>query len=117
MIDSRLGPLVGPEGHDPAWDDRRPDMYRDRNGDPMSLREWATGIENPNYRFVAQDEVNGVKVITVWHGMADPFDEDQLFGTIYWSATAGFYDECLTATEAEALAEHQRRLDLLRASG
>lgn len=113
MTDSRLGTLLGPEGYHPIWDEQR-GMYQDRNGDPMTLREWVTGMENRDYRFVARDEVNGVVVITVWQGILGAFeDEAETFGTICWSEKGGYYDERLTATEAEALAEHQRRVDAL----
>jgi hypothetical protein len=50
--------------------------YFDRDGDPLSLGEWAWLYEAPSYKFIVTTTLpNHCWVATIWHGVRD-FDDD-----------------------------------------
>lgn len=74
---------IGPAGWDPDWDavrDRRDFPYYDRQGNPISLRQWATLSEDIGYngKRVAESDIvtaGGLRVwvSTVWLGLDHGF--------------------------------------------
>ncbi|MFE5853178.1 hypothetical protein ACFQ61_08150 [Streptomyces sp. NPDC056500] len=44
-------------------------FYRDREGQPLDLMEWARLYENHDYRCVSETEHQGVLVRTSWEGL------------------------------------------------
>ena len=63
-------------------------MYFDRQGRPLTVKQWARLFEDWGYRLVARTELaGGMVVTTVWLGMVDStIDGARLFGT---AVTAG----------------------------
>lgn len=115
--------LLGPEGYDPMWDDVRKvgdtALYFDRQGQPMTLRQWVTGIETDEYRFLKRTRVGESMIVTAWNGVNDgwPDPEAQIFGTIEirgQGENVTYHDEETDSTEAAALATHDRRVEELR---
>lgn len=49
--------------------------YFDRQGNPIPLLTWARLFEDTNYRRVAEELVNGVRISTVWLGLDHSFIE------------------------------------------
>jgi hypothetical protein len=117
-------PLIGPEGHDPMWDEIRwvgdVAMYYDRTGTPITLRQWVTGVEDPEYRWVKRTRVGNVSVVTAWNGLNGalwPETPPEIFGTIEIHGDgedATYHDEETDCTESDALATHDRRVAKLR---
>lgn len=58
---------------DPVWDEVRlingEPLYRDRNGQPMTLRQWSTALNTTEYRILGRTAVGDTQVITrvAWH--------------------------------------------------
>jgi hypothetical protein len=111
---------LGPEGYDPNWDDIKfvggSYMHFNRQGEPCSLRDWITGIENSDYRYVKRTRVKNVTVITAWTGIdidCNLCEVPHIFGTIEQHGDGHFHDEELDTTEADALATHARRVQEL----
>jgi hypothetical protein len=44
-------------------------MHFDREGRPIELLDWAAKMEDPNYRYVAQETIGQYKVSTLWFGL------------------------------------------------
>lgn len=120
-------PLLGPVGYHEEWDELRtfgPGHYLhyDRNGDPMTLRQWVTGYEDASYRILGHDTVGDTCVITIWNGLArydggeDPtkFIFSSIESVRHEEDDATYHDEIDLATEEEALAEHNRRVSELK---
>jgi hypothetical protein len=88
--------------------------YYDRQGRPCSEDEWGRLYKN---RRVALTEVNGHRVSTVYLGRPVNIfgDVPLIFETSY---SLGMGDDTVhTATEADALAAHERLVERLRAEG
>lgn len=88
-------------------------LYRDRDGHPLTLGQWAVLNEGISYRFVKETLLSrsGIWVATIWMGVVDPL-EHHLFETTVFSRKAlngrvALEDERY-ATEAQALAGHDR---------
>ncbi|MFJ2114252.1 hypothetical protein ACIOEX_20570 [Streptomyces sp. NPDC087850] len=92
-------------------------VHRDRQGQEVSLDRWADLWDDMKYRVVAEDEVEGVQVRTVWEGM------DDVVGAMF--ATGISQDGGLkwqtrrddARTEDEALIQHREVADEIRNSG
>lgn len=111
-----LEPLLGPEGYSEAWDEIKSDMYYDRNGQPMTLRAWSTGLSLLDYRILATTMVGKIEVITAWTGLdidCNLCEVPHIFGTIEHHPNGAYVDEELSKTEAEALDTHNRRVSEL----
>ncbi len=84
--------------------------YFDRNGCPISLREWARKFEDIEGRTIARDRLpDGSELVTMWLGLVDgTIDGARLFGT----AVRGSSIEELDTydSEDEALDGHRRHL-------
>lgn len=127
QAESRDGPPVSapvsPEWDEIKWfevDGGKVAMHYGRDGEPMSLRQWANSYEDFEYRFVARTTVGPTMVITAWSGIdgdANLCLVPHIFGTIEWNiVTEAYSDEEFSTTEAEALAEHNRRVSELEKS-
>ena len=95
------------------------DFY-DREGQPISLQRFIELRHDHDYRFLARTKVGEVEIVTAWLGLDQgPFaDEDRplIFGTAAVSDREGLVhadQEEFSATEAEALAAHQRLVERL----
>lgn len=50
-------------------------MYYDRNGDSITMEQWASLLENREYARIALDVLpNGLRVSTVWMGLDHAYD-------------------------------------------
>ncbi|MGW1261236.1 hypothetical protein ACWD7Y_04645 [Streptomyces drozdowiczii] len=92
--------------------------HRDKDGNPLELLEWARLHEDMSYRLVAEDEVAGQRVRTVWEGIDDGVQVACMWangvssdGETYRTVWEGFWP----CTQDEALAAHQETLATLRA--
>jgi hypothetical protein len=85
--------------------------YYDRNGNPMTMEEWARTFEDfEDYRRVRFTEIPSVaRVSTVWLGLDHRFGDGPplIFETmVFRDGWDGEYQQRY-ATEAEAIAGHQ----------
>lgn len=81
------------------------DMYFDKTGKAISLREWARLMEDISYRRIAFNQLSDDShyISTVWLGMNDLNDPPLIFETMIFPQQ----HIIRYATEAEALAGHQ----------
>ena len=94
--------------------------YFNRRGEPISLEEWARTHSDSRYRNVAQHQIRGWKVSTVWLGLDHAWHgPPQIFETMIFSPR-GWDDEAELnnyqerhATEAEAEARHYEIIGML----
>jgi hypothetical protein len=108
---------------DKDWDGRP--MYSDRQGNPMTMQQWAEKFEDDGYRHIARDVIGPAEpldpapliiVSTFWLGLNHDLrsDEPLIYETIIiggeHDATGMWY-----ATEKQAHEGHQRAVDELRA--
>lgn len=95
-------------------------MYYDRAGEPITLRQWVTGVEDAEYRWVKRTRVGNASVVTAWNGVNGelwPGTPPEIFGTIEIRGEGddvSYHDEETDCTEADALATHERRVAELR---
>lgn len=61
-------PRLGPEGHDPLWDNHESRHY-DRRGNLLTMREWVMLYQLHDYKIVKQEYVGDYWVSTVWLGL------------------------------------------------
>ena len=89
-------------------------VLRDKVPVPANLMEWGRFFETPD-RVVAQDEINGVRISTVFLGINhsfDPHGPPLLFETmIFGGKHDGYQDRCSTWAEAELM--HTKAWDLV----
>lgn len=90
--------------------------YYDRQGQPMTMREWATSFEtNRDLKRVAETTLpNGRWVSTVWLGIDHAFGSGPplIFETMVFGSTGESDLDCERySTEAEALAGHARLVE------
>lgn len=98
-----------------ADDSRRVDgaemgEWFDRQGNPLTLLEWAKLLQQRGYKIVARDELpNGRLVSAVWLGLNHGFRSTPLiFETMVFAADeSGELDMDRYPTEAEAKAGHE----------
>lgn len=84
-------------------------LYFDRTGTPISAKRCCELFEDPVYRFLREDTVGAVRIITVWLGIdADLRTPPHIFGTLVQSGSSSH--ETTHATEAEALSFHDSQL-------
>lgn len=114
---SRLeAPRLGPEGHDPFWDDIGNIHYFDRRGNPLTLREWTMLCAlKQRYRVLKQEYVGEYWVSTVWLGLDHGFGDGAplIFETMVFDhsqpgrESLNDLDMQRYSTEQQALAGHQ----------
>lgn len=77
----------------------------DKNGNPLSLFEWAKLMEDKEYKRVALTELpNGVRISTVWLGLDHSFGGDKIliFETmVFGGEHDGNMDRYSTLEEAQ----------------
>lgn len=56
-------------------------QYRNRKGNPISLRSWANGYEDRRHQVLARDVIGDVWVSTIWTGHCENGDTLGLFET------------------------------------
>lgn len=90
-------------------------MYYDRSGQPIGMMEWATEMEGN--RRVAADEVDGVRVSTVWLGLDHSFGGGcpLIFETMVFGGPLDM-EQDRYSTEAEAIAGHVSMLARVKAA-
>jgi hypothetical protein len=84
--------------------------HRGRDGELLSLTEWADRYEDPEYRVVAKSELLDVVVQTQWEGLDDGVNVGCMYATGVcragsWTTVWEGYWPC---TEGEARAAHER---------
>ena len=97
--------------------------FLNREGQRVDLAAFLRLHADPNYRFLRRDQVAGFEVVTAWLGLDQSLGEAAaplIFGTIALAedgAGPRFEGrEWLSATEAEALANHEELIGRLRRS-
>jgi len=112
--------LRGPEEHEAIWDDLYAGQHYDRDGEPLTMRQWGMLMEDPEYQVLKQDHVGPYFVSTVWlgidHGFHSPwFDAGNyrpiIFETMVFKEEGDEHEGVETeryATEAQAFAGHKR---------
>jgi len=84
------------------------DFY-DRDGQPLTLDEWAAVMEDRDYRRVALTEVGGASVSTVWLGSDHNWSDDKgppiIFETMIFGGPHDDFCERYS-TEGQARAGH-----------
>lgn len=98
--------------------DGRP-LYYDRQGNPLSLLEWAKIVEAQDmaYKIVKRSGTDDVWVSTVWLGIDHSFGEEVplIFETMIFGLPPEVDEYCERyPTEAAALAGHDRAVAWLR---
>ena len=86
-----------------------PPLYYDRTGKPISLRAWVDAWDQPEYRQVEEDFIDGARVSTMWMGTDHSFGHAPkpiIFGSAIFRA-GKMVEEIETATEFEARIAHQ----------
>jgi hypothetical protein len=92
-------------GLDNSWAAKHPDRqygpnYFDRDGDPLTLGEWAWLYEARSYKFLATTTLpNGRWVATIWHGVRDFDDGDRVLETSVFPAAPTEGEPLLPAIE------------------
>lgn len=92
-------------------------LYYDRQGQPITLHEWAAKMNDDAYKRVAITECAGVMVSTVWLGLDHSFGSTGppvIFETMVFASenapealAASDGEEWRYATEAEAMEGHR----------
>ena len=108
---------------DKDWDGRP--LYYDRQGQPMTMHQWAEKFEDENYTHIARDVIGPdepldpaplITVSTFWRGVNHNLrhDEPLIYETLI---IGGGYDATgmRYATEKQAREGHRRAVDALRA--
>lgn len=93
---------------------RTPLTCYDKQGIPISVDKWVELIEDPSYRIIKQEIVNGYRVLTIWLGLDHSFTGNfpLIFETIIFGGIKDYTDEFdeyqkRYSTEAAALAGHE----------
>ena len=90
--------------------------WYDRQGNPVSLIEWANLFHDPDYKIVKQDQVGDYWISTVWlgldHGLRLPGRRKEIFETLVFHRPPGKdlgddVDCERYSTEDEALEGHE----------
>lgn len=93
------------------------DWYYDREGKPISQKEWIRLMALPDYKIVAQHQVGDSWVSTVWLGLNHRFGAEGpaiIFETLVFGGRLA--DEMVRyATEAQALEGHGVMVGRVRA--
>jgi hypothetical protein len=96
---------------DRLWNEVQPGRYADREGRPISMREWGEKNEDFKYKVVQQDQVGKYWVSTVWLGLNHAFaSKPMYFETMVFLGEGVATDEqdCERyETEAEAKEGHK----------
>lgn len=91
-------------------------FYFDRQGKPISRKEWCQHLESREYCFVKQDQIGEILVSTVWLGLDHSFGGDKpiLFETMVFGPEGTPEKTDLAcwrySTEQEALEGHARAI-------
>lgn len=86
------------------------EMYYDRQGNPISMNEWALKFEDVSYRRIAFDKLsNGAEVSTVWLGLNHNFNGGTplIFETMVFNLDDNGDYQRRYSTEQEALKGHK----------
>ena len=115
---SRL-PFLGPPEADDLWDgNREPGSgYYDRQGEPLTFRQWGMLHSLMEYKAVAQTTVGHYWISTVWLGLDHSFGEGPpvIFETMVFRSEESDLECQRYATEAEAIAGHLRMVRQVKA--
>lgn len=85
--------------------------YFDREGKPLTTKEWGKLFEDKDYQRIALTTVGDKTVSTVWLGLNHACDGSglQIFETMVFAKDSWLDEECWRyATEAEAIVGHHR---------
>ncbi|MET8342502.1 hypothetical protein [Streptomyces microflavus] len=91
-------------------------IHRDKEGRPLDLMAWGRLHEDMEYRVVAEDEVAGALVRTVWEGIDDGVQVACMWangisfdGKTFRTVWEGYWP----CTQAEAEAAHRETVETL----
>ncbi|MEV6309949.1 hypothetical protein AB0M10_15290 [Streptomyces sp. NPDC051840] len=90
--------------------------HRDKGGRPLALLEWADLFQNLDYRRVAETQVGGTLVRTVWEGIDDGVQVGCMWATGVGNAEAltTTWEGYWPCTQEEAKAAHEKVVATLR---
>ncbi len=88
--------------------------YFDREGNPMTTKEWAIAYGDVEARTIGDDSLEGQHISTVWRGLDRQVGEGPplIFETMIFGGPHNGYCEHYP-TEREALTGHQRTVGAL----
>ena len=91
----------------------KPQLWFNRQGEPITFEQWADHIEDDEYRQVALTDVGLWRVSTIWFGLAGfPMRQPYIFETDVYGPDVRL-DRARCATEAEALENHAKAVAAL----
>lgn len=90
--------------------------YVDRDGEALTLIEWALKREDREYRIVARTEYLDAVVQTEWEGVADTVEVGTMYATgIKWAGEwTTVWHAHWPCTQAQAKARHEEIVTMLR---
>jgi len=93
-------------------------IHFDRAGRPIGSEEWQRLFDDLEYRFLAEDMIGDVRVVTIWTGMMAPSLDPKAPPRFFETMVFGHEDEgeYRYATEAEALTGHAATVRRVRES-
>lgn len=87
----------------------RPSVFFNRKGEPVGVLEWAKDFEDDAVRVVADETIEGVRVVTIWIGLLNPCSPPEgaplIFETMVFGGKIGGEMDRY-ATETAAVAGH-----------
>lgn len=88
--------------------------YFDRNGDPISIKQWFEMTDDPNFRNIRKTTLdNGTRISTIWLGLARGYGPNGplIFETMLFSPDEGEQECYKYATEEEAIEHHEHLVE------
>lgn len=87
----------------------------DKEGNPISFREWSELRHDPDYHRVALTEIGEISISTVWLGINHGISEDEpiIFETMVFGGSLE-QEQWRYTTEAEALEGHNKAVELVK---
>ncbi|MER5890516.1 hypothetical protein ABT160_42385 [Streptomyces sp. NPDC001941] len=82
--------------------------HRDRQGRQIELTEWADLFDDLAYRIVAEDQVEGVRIRTVWEGIDELPGAMFATGVLPQGEVRWSNERADARTEAEAMEQHRK---------
>ena len=82
--------------------------FIDKNGNEVSLKEWATLLEDRDYRFLAAQEVGKYRVSTIWEGVDMMPIREGIYSTVVFEGDNPLRVLYHSQTLEEAKLTHER---------
>jgi hypothetical protein len=109
--------FIGSEEPEPFWDDFDFGRMYDRDGEPITMRQWGMLTHDLEYKVLKQEDVGPYWVSTVWLGIDHGYEFYGLpiiFETMVFKGDRSDVECWRYATEAEAFAGHERMCEQVR---